>query len=133
MNDQERPDLHASSSTGTGLAPGEHDAMRQSLIDERDAVRAQIDELTKNFDDIVAAVEDTNNDDEHDPEGTTIAFERAQAAALLNQAKADLEAIDASLGRLDDGTYGTCEACGEPIGVERHHAIPSASKCVDCA
>ena len=107
--------------------------MRGKLIDERDAADAQIAELTRNFDEIVAAVEDTNNDDEHDPEGTTIAFERAQVLALLNQAKADRTAVDDALAKIDDGGYGTCEVCEEPIGAARLAAIPSATKCITCA
>ena len=107
--------------------------MREKLIQERDAADSQIAELTRSFEEIVEAVEDTNNDDEHDPEGTTIAFERAQVAALLNQAKADREAVDGALAKIDDGEYGSCEECAEPIGAARLGAIPSATKCIACA
>ncbi|MEO6125949.1 MAG: TraR/DksA C4-type zinc finger protein [Ilumatobacteraceae bacterium] len=115
------------------LSDSQQTSMRNKLVQERDAVDGQIAELTRSFDEIVTAVEDTNNDDEHDPEGTTIAFERAQVAALLNQAKADREAVDQALAKLDDGAYGVCEECAEPIGVERLTAIPSAARCIKCA
>lgn len=124
----DRPDA-----PGTTLTDSQQDAVRASLLEEQAAADLQIMELTRSFDEIVAAVEDTNNDDEHDPEGTTIAFERAQVAALLNQAKADLDAVNDALARLDEGAYGTCEGCDGPIALERLHAIPSATKCIDCA
>ena len=115
------------------LTDDDHSAMRTALHAERGNIEGQISELTKSFDDIVEAVESTNNDDEHDPEGTTIAFERAQVAALLNQAKDDLAAVESALDRLQDGSYGTCEDCGAGIGVERLGALPSATRCMSCA
>jgi RNA polymerase-binding transcription factor DksA len=107
--------------------------LHDMLTEERGHVEEQIANLTRSFDDIVEAVEVTNNDDEHDPEGTTIAFERAQIIALLNQAKADLEALNEAIGRLSDGRYGVCEVCEGAIGIERLRAIPSTRRCIACA
>jgi RNA polymerase-binding transcription factor DksA len=75
----------------------------------------------------------TTNDDEHDPEGVTIAFERAQVAGLLDQARAELQALDAAASRLDAGTYGTCTRCGRPIAAARLDALPATTTCIDCA
>ena len=82
---------------------------------------------------MVAASRDTNADDEHDPEGATIAFERAQLAALRRQAADHLAEVGAALGRLDGGTYGYCAGCGEPIAAARLEARPTARTCVTCA
>jgi DnaK suppressor protein len=82
---------------------------------------------------MVAASRDSNADDEHDPEGATIAFERAQLAAILRQASADLAEHDAALDRLTSGEYGTCERCGRPIGPARLEARPTARRCIACA
>ena len=82
---------------------------------------------------VVAASRDTNADDEHDPEGATIAFERSQIAALVRQARRHLEEIDAAEARLDDATYGTCERCGKDIGAGRLEARPTARACISCA
>ena len=60
---------------------------------------------------LVEASEGSNADDEHDPEGATIAFERSQVDALARQAREHLREIDAALARLDAGDYGTCERC----------------------
>jgi RNA polymerase-binding transcription factor len=107
--------------------------LRALLVEQRAQAEGQITSLSRSFDDIVEAVEVINNDDEHDPEGTTIAFERAQVSAMLNQAKADLEAVDEAIHRLSDGDYGTCEVCHGPIAEERLRAIPSTTRCIHCA
>lgn len=53
--------------------------------------------------------------------------------ALGNDALGERMLIDATLARLDDGSYGTCEACGDKIAAARLAAYPYASRCVDCA
>ena len=45
----------------------------------------------------------------------------------------EIRAIDAALGRIEDGTYGTCERCGRPISAGRLEARPTARTCIDCA
>ena len=107
--------------------------MRDVLLAERARVAAQLETLTRDFDRIVDASLMVGNDDEHDPEGTTIAFERAQVAALLSDAQRELSDIDRALERLRDGTYGMCAHCGKPIAPERLAARPSAAMCIDCA
>jgi RNA polymerase-binding transcription factor DksA len=81
----------------------------------------------------VAASLDTNADDEHDPEGATIAFERSQIGSLVTQVQHHLAEVDAAIARLDAGTYGVCERCGSPIGAERLEALPAARLCIACA
>jgi RNA polymerase-binding protein DksA len=76
---------------------------------------------------------DTNADDEHDPEGATIAFERSQIGALVRAVRASLAEVDAAVERLDAGTYGVCEVCGAPIGEGRLEARPVARTCIRCA
>ncbi|HEX2074615.1 MAG TPA: TraR/DksA C4-type zinc finger protein [Geodermatophilus sp.] len=107
--------------------------MNDPLLAERDAVLAQIAALTREFDGVVAASQASNADDEHDPEGATIAFERQQVAALLAQARRRLADVEAALARRADGSYGRCEACGRPIAPERLAARPAARTCIDCA
>jgi len=67
----------------------------------------------------MAASRDSNADDEHDPEGQAIAYERAQLSASADLARAHLVEVDAAFARLSAGTYGVCEVCSRPIGVER--------------
>ncbi|MFG1646212.1 TraR/DksA family transcriptional regulator [Amycolatopsis sp. NPDC049252] len=89
--------------------------------------------LARQRDGIVEASEFTSNDDEHDPEGVTIAFERAQVQALLRQAQDDLADLDRAVERVRAGTYETCERCGGPIGHERLAALPATRICIGCA
>jgi DnaK suppressor protein len=100
---------------------------------ERAAALAQITALTREFDAIVAASQASNADDEHDPEGATIAFERQQVAALLAAARRRLADAEAAVRAVEAGTYGVCESCGGAIGAERLAARPSARTCVTCA
>ena len=82
---------------------------------------------------VVDASRDSNADDEHDPEGATIAFERAQVDSLTQDTVTRLAAIDAALARLAAGTYGTCVVCGRPIPAGRLEALPATTTCVSCA
>ena len=111
----------------------ERHAIRRALVAELERTDEQVASLARQFDDIVAAAEMSNTDDEHDPEGTTIAFERAQVSALHDQAIHDAAALRRTLVSLDDDEFGVCEQCGGPIGFERLVALPATRRCVECA
>lgn len=106
---------------------------RIRLEAERRQTLTRLRDLSDDFDAVVAASRDTNADDEHDPEGATIAFERSQVQALLRQAQEHLAEIEAAMERVDAGTFGTCEDCGRPIGEGRRGARPVARTCIRCA
>ena len=89
--------------------------------------------LGDTFDGIVEAASDVATDDEHDPEGATIAWERQQIAGLLDETRLTLAEIDAATRRIDAGSYGTCTACGNSISPERLEALPATPICVSCA
>ena len=107
--------------------------VREAIEIERARVSDQISSLQESFNGIVDGTELTSNDDEHDPEGTTIAYERAQVSAMLAQARDDLVALDAALDRVDNGTIETCDVCGGSIAFERMLALPGVRTCVRCA
>ena len=106
---------------GDGLAE-----QRAGLLEQAAALRADLAGID-------AAVAGANADDEHDPEGATIAFERAQTSALLDRVLARVAGLDRALGQVAAGTYGRCERCGEPIAPERLEARPDATHCITCA
>ncbi len=107
--------------------------MDHLLNAERASTLSRIASLTRQFDAIVEASALTTNDDEHDPEGATVAFERAQVGALLAGAKKHLVAVDRAVERFLDGSYGVCERCGQAIAQERLAALPAAHTCIGCA
>jgi RNA polymerase-binding transcription factor DksA len=117
----------------TALSPAQRATVRDVLATERAGASEQIAALTRDHAGIVAASAESNADDEHDPEGATIAFEREQLSALLRQARARLEDLDRALDQLAEGTYGVCEHCGEAIAPERLAARPAARTCITCA
>jgi RNA polymerase-binding transcription factor len=120
----------ASDATGAdGTWPEAAETLRRERLDAVDQIAA----MSALVGEIIAASADVATDDEHDPDGQTIAYERAQATALLSRARARLDDIDAALGRLRAGTYGVCERCGQPIGPERLAARPAAGTCIGCA
>jgi DnaK suppressor protein len=108
-------------------------AVGDVLEAERQTTMARLTAMSADFDEIVAGSADSNGDDEHDPEGSTIAFERAQVGALLDEARAHLTALQRAIDRLGAGTYGTCDGCGGPIAPERLAARPATSACIACA
>ena len=62
----------------------------------------------------------------------TQVFEQERELAMRERANLHLEAVDDALARLDDGTYGTCARCGQPIAPERLEVLPWAAHCIDC-
>ncbi len=111
----------------------EEPAVRAALVAERDGQQARIVAMSSEFDAIVSASADANGDDEHDPEGSTVAFERAGVAALVARAQGAVDRVDRALARLDDGTYGWCVRCGGRIAAARLDALPAAETCMGCA
>ncbi|OKK22025.1 TraR/DksA family transcriptional regulator [Streptomyces sp. CB00455] len=108
-------------------------AVRERLAAERAGTLGQIEALQRDFDGIVAANALVAVDDEHDPDGSSTAFERAHVASLLARAHDHLDALDRALERLEQGGYGLCERCGRPIPAERLAVRPAATTCVTCA
>jgi DnaK suppressor protein len=106
---------------------------RRDLDRECAATRARLAALVATFDDMVASADSANVDDEHDPEGVTLAYDRAQVASLIDSAQRHLDALNAATARMDAGTFGQCQECGRAIGAERLSAIPSTERCIDCA
>lgn len=97
---------------------------------ERAALRERLGAMAADMDRMVEASRDSNADDEHDPEGQTIAYERSQLAALTDGVRARLAELDEAAARIADGTYGWCAVCGERIPDGRLEARPTARTCV---
>jgi RNA polymerase-binding transcription factor DksA len=107
-------------------------AIRDVLNVERAETLARIRATQADLDAIVDGSANANTD-EHDPEGSTIAYERAQVAALLAGAQSNLADIDYALARLAAVNYPLCERCHSQISAERLAALPAGRTCFDCA
>lgn len=108
---------------------------RTRLKVEQVRALARVEDLTRELGGIIASTADgsSGGDDEHDPEGATVAYERQHVAALLARSHQQLTDVNAALRKLDEGRYGLCDRCGLPIGAERLAARPAALTCVRCA
>jgi DnaK suppressor protein len=100
--------------------------VRATLERERDALRAELSELTAAPRDPMAAV----SFGKRVGEGTSQAVERITQVDAARRLDAKLADVERALAKLDDGTYGTCDVCGERIGQERLEAIPWAVRCI---
>ena len=113
------------------MCPAPEPAAR--LAAERAATAERVAALAAQVDALAEQQALTTHDDEHDPEGVTIGFQRAQLLGLLDGARRDLDAVERAAQRLAEGTYGRCLRCGEPIPAERLEALPAAETCLACA
>ncbi|HZQ89701.1 MAG TPA: TraR/DksA C4-type zinc finger protein [Gaiellaceae bacterium] len=110
------------------------DRFRTLLLDERERIERAIANLREDhpgrLDDEVEEISATQ--DNHLAETATVTLDREIDYTLEENSTRMLAAIDASLQRLDDGTYGTCSACNREIAEQRLEAYPWASLCIDC-
>jgi len=106
------------------------DDTRQALETERVRNERLLADVERSMRDVSDARLDANSDDEHDPEGATLAWERGSLGAVRDDARERLRLVDAALARLDAGTYGRCAVGGEPIPQGRLDAVPWAATCV---
>jgi DnaK suppressor protein len=124
----ERPTRTANKLTSRQLA-----SLRSQLLADRERIGMLIDTMGDEVDEYVSARRDTATDDEHDPEGPTLAFERSQSTAILGQSQQHLAEIDLALQRMDEGRYGLCSKCGNSIALGRLQVRPQAALCISCA
>lgn len=103
------------------------------LAQERASTLVLIASLTGQLDAIFEGSTYTTHDDEHDPEGATVAYERAKVQGLLSRACSDLKALDHAEQKLQLGGYGFCQQCGVAIAEARLVALPATTTCIDCA
>lgn len=109
------------------------DATLAALLAAREEVAGRVDEFDSVARELAQARGDADSDDEHDPEGSTIAWDRAAQEATADGAREHLAEIDAAIERIRSGWDGSCLQCGGPIPPQRLAVRPSAQRCVPCA
>jgi DnaK suppressor protein len=106
---------------------------KSALESERETYAAQAVSLKAEADQMAQEAEPgAVQFDEESGEGGTMNIDRERDLALSAQARAAVEDIDLALGKIVNGTYGTCEQCGQPIPKARLKALPQARLCVAC-
>jgi RNA polymerase-binding transcription factor DksA len=123
----------SSSDTGPSGHVDRREHVHASLRAAHDRATQRLAGLEGTLDAIIDASAHANLDDEHDPEGATVGFERAQVTALVDATESRLRELDDALERLRLGTYGACARCGRDIPAARLEALPATHFCVDCA
>jgi DnaK suppressor protein len=109
------------------------ESLRQRLLDERRRVLDAIDNIhTENPGSIGEETEELGFQDNHLGDIATATFDREMASTLEENSTHVLVEIDAALVRIESGTFGICQRCGNPIGDERLEALPWATLCIDC-
>ena len=103
--------------------------LRAALEEQRDNLRKEIEEQGGDPDSDDAAIDVERNfaDSAHST------AERARLLSVMKALRANLRWVHRALTKMELGTYGTCERCGNPIGLERLEALPWAILCIDCA
>jgi len=111
------------------MQPADLDRFRSSLTELREDLRQQLTDLGA-------------DPDEASLEGGTLDFgfadsaqstaERARVLALAEHLRDQLHDVDRALGKIDEGRYGVCERCGDPIPPERLEALPYIRLCISC-
>ena len=112
-------------------SPAETEKIRAALAERRDELREEYDQTMSEIAEMQRdRLTDSAGDDQADTGTKT--FEREQEISLANSIRERITQVERALDRLDDGQYGWCERCGNPIPVERLAAFPSATLCVTC-
>jgi RNA polymerase-binding protein DksA len=106
--------------------------LKERLLEERRRLQEALDNIRQEDS---GSLEDTTRElsfaDNHPGDVATETFDRELDEGLTEGAERQLEQIDAALARIEDGTYGTCAACGKPIDPERLRAMPWVTLCID--
>jgi RNA polymerase-binding transcription factor DksA len=101
-----------------------HDAARRDLEEARAQLRGQVSSLGGG---------EGEPFDENFADSGQVAAEQGESRALAGQLRNELDEVERALAKLDAGTYGVCEICGNPIAAARLEAMPATRFCIDHA
>jgi len=104
--------------------------VRRQLADEADDLRAEIGKAESDIADRLGDSVSNAGDDQADVGAKT--YEREHELSLTYNARDLLAQSERALARIEAGTYGSCESCGQPVGKARLKAFPRATLCVSC-
>jgi DnaK suppressor protein len=99
--------------------------LRAALEQERSDLRERLGEM--------GMLSGGESFDQNFADSSQVTAERGEVEALAGNLRESLNDVEAALVKLDNGTFGTCEGCGQPIAPARLEAKPAARLCMDCA
>jgi DnaK suppressor protein len=109
------------------------ETFKQQLLDERQRVLDAIENIhSENPGSMGDETPEATFQDNHLADVGTATLDREMASSLEENSTHVLGEIDAALERIETGTYGACQRCGNPVGLERLEALPWAILCIDC-
>ncbi|HWG57270.1 MAG TPA: TraR/DksA C4-type zinc finger protein [Gaiellaceae bacterium] len=111
------------------------DRFRTALLEHREQLQSQIEHHDIGRDDLTGETGElvSSSADNHMADTASETYEREFDEGIEEGAQRQLREVDEALARIDEGTYGTCAACGNPIPEERLEALPWATLCIDDA
>ena len=114
----------------TLLSAAERDTLGSRLRNRRQALRAEVQTQLANSDD--PRVVGLKNELAATEDWVLADILGDLDIAMVTRDIQELQDVDAALARMDDGSYGTCRDCGEPIGWPRLNVQPTAMRCISC-
>lgn len=106
--------------------------IRARLESEHDRLQAEVDEIAREGHEALSDASGENNYRDHMADQGTATFSRELDMTLEENSRDALSAVHRAIERIEDGTYGTCERCGQAISDERLQAMPTATLCISC-
>lgn len=121
------------SAPARALSKKELSEFRKVLEAERDRLTEELEAIEEHLPEVEQVSMDTTGGyDEDLADVASDAFEREKGFAIENSVQELLNQVEEALNRMDEGTYGLCEVCGQPIHPERLRALPYARLCIEC-
>ena len=111
------------------IEPAKLAELREALEEQRENLRKEIVEQGGDADSDGAAIDGERGF----ADSALSPAERARLLSVMKALRANLRWVGRALKKMDLGTYGTCERCGNPVPIERLEALPWAILCIDCA
>jgi RNA polymerase-binding protein DksA len=119
----------------TGFKPDEMESFRKTLVSLRARLRGDLDQMT---DEALRRTQpessgNLSNVPLHMADVGTENYDQEFTLGLIENEQTTLEQVQAALSRIEAGTFGRCQECGEPIAKQRLQALPYTKHCIQCA
>jgi RNA polymerase-binding transcription factor DksA len=104
-----------------------------ALADQRAVLEEERTKLAQQLADLGSGESESLTFDQNFADSSQVTAERAEVEALVTSLQDSLAEVQEALEKMDAGTYGICESCGQAITPARLEAKPAARRCIDCA